>query len=489
VFKILKILVFFLTIAFLLGCHSSTKPQKGTISGTLTLAGLSDYSGITVMVFQGDVVGDDIKDVCSQYPQLAFPVSDEHVFDHRNYKPVSTYITSDTGAFSIADLEYAKYILVFFKEGWGYNYLFEIELNTESYSVITHFDSRDLILHPVTIVSTQITGEYIFESYHTYVVEQDVICIEGSTLVFQPLSKVLLAPGKKITIYGTAICPTGDSYSYITSVSGMYGKDVSKIINGYGVMVFNNSGTIGNLCMSFMDSALTVRGSNTNIQNVLIRNSNFGITSYQIDNINIVRCVFVSNQSTNGSAVYSNLVEGFHADSCIFSQNYISINNEVTTSAIIENCSFWGGNREFLNLWESAATFEHNRIENQSIAVENSGRSNLNLAYNDIHAKICVKTYHTNNWYNDINNGWTKAANNNFSATEKVVQSEACYYYSGLAYPLDFKQNYWGTTNSQTISELIVDYHDLGDHESWWVWSEVLFQPFRLTKVQGTGIQ
>lgn len=482
-------LMLFLLLMFLFGCTSSTNPIKGNINGTLILEGLKDHSGINVMLFKADVVNEAIKDVQERYPQLAFTVSDELVFDHRTFQSLASVLTTNTGSFAFDKLHYGKYIIAFFKEEWGYKYLFEIVLNSDYYSINAHYDIEDLSLHPVVSLPASVTDDYTFARGHTYIVEQDVLFLEGSNLFVEPKSIILLDPGKKITILGSSVFPDGEEYIIVTSSSAVYNEPPSEIQNGDGLVFLNQTGTIKNLCMSYLNTALYVRSSNTRIQNVMIRNSNFGITNFQVSNVSISGCVFIENNNVNGAAIYNNLVDGFHADHCMFSNNYLSVINEVTIEALIENCFFGGGNVEFRNIYDSETIFRYNTLENTATAIENTGRSNLHLFSNSIKANICVKTYHTLNWYNSINHGWTSATNNNFFATELCVESKARYYSTSTAYPLDFKQNYWGTTNINTIAELIVDYHELGEHDTEWVWSEVLFQPYKSTEVVNAGIQ
>ena len=163
--------------------------------------------------------------------------------------------------------------------------------------------------------------------------------------------------------------------------------------------------------------------------------------------------------------------------------------DEIVKNAVVNNNAFINGSREYINSWESTCEFSHNLVDNQGIGIENTGKSNLTIIYNHIKAQKCIQTYHSLNWYNTVNNGWTKANNNNFIAEIYAVESLAGYYYPEGPYPLDFKNNYWNTTSSVIIDELIVDFNDLGLVAGSGVSSIVNYVPFKNGPVAGAGIQ
>jgi len=166
---------------FLCSCDSGTKTQKGIISGVIILEGQTDYFGITVMLYSADIVPEKLKEINNQYPQIAFPIKDKHIFDHRERAPLFTVVTNNNGFFSFPEVVYGKYIITYLKEGWGYNYLFDIELNAQEISV-NNIQEADLTLYPEIIVPATIEGNYIFLQNHCYVVDNDVTALLTSTL-------------------------------------------------------------------------------------------------------------------------------------------------------------------------------------------------------------------------------------------------------------------------------------------------------------------
>jgi len=206
--KIIYFVIIALVSIVLFSCDSGTKIQKGVISGVIILDGQTDYSGITVMLYSTDIVPEKLKEINKQYPQLAFPLKDKHIFDHRERTPLFTVVTNNNGFFSFPEVVYGKYIITYLKEGWGYNYLFDIELNAQEIST-NNIQKADLTLYPETIVPATIERNYNFLQNHCYIVENDVTALPTSTLNFTQDAKILIAPSKKITILGIVPFPKG----------------------------------------------------------------------------------------------------------------------------------------------------------------------------------------------------------------------------------------------------------------------------------------
>ena len=481
-------IVFIAIITILLfSCDSGTKTQKGVISGVISLEGQNDYSGITVMLYSAEIVPAKLKEINNQYPQLAFTLEDKHIFDHREWTPLFTVITNKSGAFSFPETIYGKYIIAYLKEGWGYNYLFDIELNAQEISV-NNIQKKELILYPEIIVPASIEGSYSFLQNKCYIVENDVTALPNSTLNFAKDAKILIAPSKKINIYGNCFFPEGDEFTFITSYSGIYSSSNIDLLNGEGIVYTGLMGTIKNLCITHQNTGLSIRTNGTTLSNLLVRDCVYGISSLQVNNLEINNSAIMNNTSQDAAAISNYTINGCNVQGNIFYNNYISLKHEIVKNAVVTNNAFINSSREFINSWESTCEFSHNLIDNNGIGIENTGKSNLTISYNYIKAKICVQTYNTLHWYNTIDSGWTKANNNNFIAEIYAVESLATYIYPEGPYPLDFKSNYWNTTSTTEIDCLIIDFNDLG-LGGYGVTSIVNYIPFKNGPVAGAGIQ
>lgn len=472
----------------LFSCGQSTKPQTGVISGTLSLEGLSDHSGITVLLYSGDIVPAEIKEINAQYPQVAFPIRDWHLFDHRKAVALKSTFTSSSGAFSFPQLEYGQYIVAFYKEGWGYNYIFDINLSSSELVINCHATNAELTLKPVVEVPAVIYSEFTFQSNTCYQVNQDVVSLEGSQLIFQDSARILLAAGKKITIYGTAAFPIQGQLASITSASLIYSSAAGEIDRAEGLVVWGAINTVNNVQLSMMNNALTLRKNSIGVENVIVKDCEFGIVSYQVNDVSISKSFIANNLSPNAAAVNNYSSQMCNLDHNIFFGNYIALKHEIVNSTINDN-AFVNNYKGFENTTDSHCIFEYNLIDCTDKGIENSGRSNLEISYNEIKADKCIINAPSNHGYNIIDAGWTKANFNNFTASSLAVESIAGYYYTNGPYPLDFKNNYWGVTTTEEINSLIVDFYDLGLVVGSGVSSVVEFTPFRASKVQNAGIR
>ncbi len=475
-------------ILFTTSCDNGTKTQKGIISGLITLEGQTDYSGITVLLYSAEIMPAKLKEINNQYPQLAFPLEDKHIFDHREWTPLFSVATNKSGAFSFPETIYGKYIIAYLKEGWGYNYICDIELNAPEISV-NNIQKKELILYPEIMVPATIEGSYSFLQNKCYIVENDVTALPNSTLNFAKDAKILIAPSKKITIYGNCSFPEGEEFTFITSYSGIYSSSNIDLLNGEGIVYTGLVGTIKNLCITHQNTGLSIRTNGTTLSHLLVRDCVYGITSLQVNNLEINNSAIMNNTSQDAAAISNYTVNGCNVQGNIFYDNYISLKHEIVKNAVVNNNAFINGSREYINSWESTCEFSHNLVDNQGIGIENTGKSNLTIIYNHIKAQKCIQTYHSLNWYNTVNNGWTKANNNDFIAEVYAIESIAYYYYPEGPYPLDFKNNYWNTASSVIIDELIVDFNDLGVVSPLWVYSIVNYVPYKNYPVAGAGIQ
>ncbi|MFA6887744.1 MAG: hypothetical protein WCQ65_12345, partial [Fermentimonas sp.] len=129
------LILIFGTILIFTGCNSNTSGQVGNVTGVIQLEGETDHSGIVVSIYNAGIVPEDISQIQDEYPQLAFPIDDKALFDHREHEALHSVYSDNEGNFSFPKLPYDEYIVAYSKEGWGYNYLFDIELNGDEINI------------------------------------------------------------------------------------------------------------------------------------------------------------------------------------------------------------------------------------------------------------------------------------------------------------------------------------------------------------------
>ncbi len=242
--------IIFIPLCIILINSCTTEPQTGSLTGTVNLEGESDHSGITVGIYEQVVLDTTITRINNQYPHIGIKISQHTEFDHRFGTLVKTGETEASGYFEIKDIPTGIYNVVAIKDGFGFRYIYEIsisdgdnslsnlmkqsplndwyeknegnfEMNSEEckmnneslssphyslYIIHSTLDSNnkecktDLILFPETIINADITEATTFESFHHYIIEQDIIV--DNELTIEPGAVVRLNQGKDITNYG-----------------------------------------------------------------------------------------------------------------------------------------------------------------------------------------------------------------------------------------------------------------------------------------------
>jgi len=259
---------------------------------------------------------------------------------------------------------------------------------------------------------------------------------------------------------------------------------------GEGLLILGGDGILGNISFSYLRQALKINDDDWDLSMLSFRKCMFGLVVNSVSNVMVEACLFDNNTNINSAAHYAYDAQGHSIVKCLYYGNYIASKNEIVKSANVNDNAFINNSRAYLNLWESTAVFEHNIIKSQGVGIENSGKSNLEIYNNDVNCKVGVKTYHTLNWYNTPSLGWTKANNNNLVCSEYAVESNAkYYYYESDAFPLNFRNNYWGSTVIEEIEDKILDFNDLEIAPPAYVFAVIEYMPIRMSKLQSAGIQ
>ncbi len=483
------IILFVFCFLLIIGCDSSTKTQKGVISGVITLDGQVVHSGVTVLLYKADIISEDIQNTNELYPQTGFTVTEKHIFDHRDFQPLYEIFTSATGTFTFNDVPYGKYILAYYKDGWGYNYLFNVELKDEQLEI----NDGALHLYPITLLQSAIIGEYHLEKNKCYLAENDVSFLPECSLTIERGCKLLVKPGCNITVYGD-ISIIGDETEYvtITSSDGIYSEQ--KTVNQFSKFEISQSSicqSIGYIIFSHCTEGLVVLNNNLEVHSSFFHNNykNFQIIGGGNSNNVFSNNVIVSEVGSNQYGVYLNGT----INPNISKNRFINIDNALTIRAT-ENAQvfknvFQGGANHIYSTSISTSIISYNTLKNANYAITNTAMSNMTIQYNDIQANICVYTLHTGNMGNTITQGWTKGNQNNFYGTEYAINASGYFYNNDFNYiELDFTNNFWNATNSQSIENIIKDMDeiyipDLPGHAA----PKIIYIPFRLTPFSNAG--
>jgi len=482
-------LFFIICSLFIISCDSDTKTQKGIISGVITLDGQQDYSGIRVMLYSADIVPGKLKELNDQYQQLAFPVEDKHIFDHRKFSPLFSVFTNKKGFFSFPETVYGKYIITYLKEGWGYNYIYDIELHSSEYNTNSIYIYRDLSLSPLLIVPSVLENDYIFYSDKCYYFPQNTMAFPVAKVTIEPSAKLLLGEGIEFSIYGELEICDGSNFAIMTSFSNIYETGVNSSKLGQRVIIYGTANKISNLRVSYLNSGLDIRAENQILRNASLCYNGTAMIAYQTANVTLSNSLIYANTNSEYASIIAYNVNGYNAINNIFYQNNISIRNKTLTNSTIRNNVFYGGNTEVENAFNSNCLFEHNIINNVGIGLDNTAQSNLEVNYNDITANVCIYNWFFPNVGNSPNEGWVQGTNNNFNAFRYTVESRAAYFLISSDLLLDFRNNYWGTTSETEIENKIIDSYDLGVPGGDYYWSIVNYKPYQHNRIISAGIK
>ena len=145
------------------GCSETpTETEEGiTISGTVTLEGETDHSGVTISLYKPIELDTALVRINQEYPNIGVQISQETEFDHRDYTPIKSTISNSSGNWSITIEKDDGFFIVAEKEkfGWMYN------LNTDEKKNV-NFELKNII----EINASNIFNDYIFESGRHYVI-------------------------------------------------------------------------------------------------------------------------------------------------------------------------------------------------------------------------------------------------------------------------------------------------------------------------------
>ncbi len=436
-----------LIFAFL--CNScSTKANKGTISGSVTLfndiPGLyienpMDFSGVTVALYKTAVLDTTLVRINQQYPQIGVQITQETEFDHRNFNPLKVTTTDPIGKFSFPSLTPGDYNLVIWKNEWGIRYICSVKAIENENNNIGNIE-----LYPATYYNSAIVSEpTIFKSDHSYFILTDVNF--NSSVEFQPRTQIFINPGCMLKFYGSVTTPeftssrdmwkitsgkeiystspvTMDFDSYFSAVN-FYSNEIN-ISSGLirygsnGISSFNsNSNNLSYFIISDCNSCITFNEGDFYIDYLTIQNvNNYGIccvTDFDRLNLNLLsKCIMYN---INNRGVFININGQYEINNCYF----ININKAIYT-----------------RLGDGIIT--HNNFENNyyNICSEYISNQNNQITYNNFYSSIiCIQP---TGMINNINF-------NNFYYTSwwYIWIIRNIYPYSLVSDNVNAKNNYW----------------------------------------------
>ncbi len=477
-------------VSILFGCKNTTSVESGVVHGIAQMDGASDHQGISIKLYNASVVPDIVMSYQNQYPTVGVLPSDIHFFDHRLNSCLYDATTDSEGNFTFNNVKYGSYILVYYKEDWGVKYLFDINVDNADVEV----SSRLTPLSPVQTLSQPIAGTVRFQTGKSYLIEDDTTCLPGSEVIFEGGSYIFISEGKRLDVYGNVIIEVNKTNpTIITTADNLYSS--ATVLVPFQSIQINADAycpNLSELIVSNSNEGIILHANNTTCNDLVIRDSGFAIQLYNCNQIDLSSCIFYNNCYNMNEAVSIHGTTNCLISNNLYIDNYTSINVAVSSGIEVTDNCFVNGSVQFQNSMQSSSIVTHNTFICTETAIANTGMSNLSVTYNDVTAKICIKTYHSNNMYNNPTNGWTLANNNNLIASSLAVDSKAMYFYllDSTPMPQNYTNNYWGVTDPSLIDILIYDYNDSPPpHLDSACWAIINYTPYKTSRISNAGIR
>lgn len=486
-----------LTIGFILllgGCSSSTSTQKAKLTGTITLSDTTDFSNVTIALYETTEVDSSIQRIQQLHPNIGYSVKKSDLFDHRTATPRFITTTSVSGSFELKDLPYGTYTFVAYKAGFGFTYIQSVPINQETVSI--NDIRQNITLYPETHLGATITTPLTLLANHHYIADNNVIVATNGGLTIQPGAVIRIATGKKIAIYGNlSIQGSATNTIQITSndlLNSWHSSSASPSSIGQFGSFEINLGTVvaGNLLssvnFSFAKTCISNMVSQLLVENCLFRYFETGIQLLQVPDVKIKQSTFMDQINQVSKSITTSTSDRLQVQENCFFQNDFNIYISESTGILIKNNFFNSTtSRDIQATYNTDGTIEHNNIERSQQAIYISGQSNMVVNYNHIVGVNGILNEHETNWYNA-----TFSANyNNFFCTGYAVKTKEQYQGSTIHW-LDVTLNHWGTMNLSDIATHIWDRTNEVSSDPFYnrYLAELTVEPIQYYKVSSAGI-
>jgi len=500
--------IIFIPFYILLLNSCTTEPQTGSLTGTVNLEGETDHSGITLGIYELVTLDTTITRINNEYPHIGIKISQHTEFDHR-FGNLTKYSQTDAyGNFKIKDIPTGRYNIVALKDSFGFKYIYEIQIlkdenllsNVEFSILNSKLNSKfktcpvksvqsknnkyltgvqnsklnnreaDIILYPVTDISSNVDTTTTWETNHHYIIEDD-ITVSGD-LTIEPGAIIRLNEGVKLTISGN-LNAVGEKENMIWFTSNDSFKEFKTKLDSiqlYNKINLNCSNIINNefsWCkINWAAKGITNFYNNLNFHHNIISNCRDGFfnQSNGLKYSNII-CKNVKNnvnfiQNSVNFNVYNNIL--------INNQfSFIIIESEGT----IKNTYFEDnhvGIIPFLNR-EDNLLIKYNCFKNNDFSISLIG-SYVSVEYNNFYnsyRSIQIEAYYGKQTIYIYSNPTIN--NNNFfnlctNISIKPEDDDYGWFLSSIGVNKDIviNDNYWKFINS--IDQMIIDINDNEDY-------------------------
>lgn len=407
----------FLALILVLSCSKDGNgPDNNTVtvSGKVTLEGVSDYSGVTVSLYNLVALNPEIAAINQQYPTIGVKISQETEFDHREQMAAYSVTTNANGDWRIENVPSGIYHIVVQKNEFGWQYLLD-------YSSLTN--PIHISLARVITLQGIIDSSIVINYPTTILVNGNVQFGINSNLVFNEDVNVLFGKNARIDLYGT--------FAAVKSVV-MTSQNLAESEWGKGIVFHSDNINVENMKFTKLKDPLLF----TTVENINVKNCYFS-------DVQIALEFFDSRSLTVSSNLFYNSDQGLK-----YQNSVLDINKNI-----------------FLKMALSGIDSKNDQgsmIKNNLLSDIQDAALKMNVggySYDSSYASIN---------YNDFRNNKTNIYvrdkgypicnfNNLFNTTFYNVICDGVFTYTDT---LNFRENYWELTLPTEIEEKIFDRND-----------------------------
>jgi len=491
----------------MLSSCSNTGPQTGTLSGTINLEGQSDHSNITIGVYKLAELDPDIVAINQEYPFIGVIINQHTEFDHRFGTLVKAGETDASGYFEINDIPTGIYNVVAIKDSFGFRYIYNVQINSgenllqrkkdkderkkledeNSFNLLPlsfnlEGSKADLTLYPATIISADITTATIFESYHHYIIEQDIKIDDELTI--EPGAVIRLNDRVKLTINGDLTAEGRvDNFIWFTSNDSIFSSSVFRFPSSVSLYEYNRVELDGTLnkevayCkFEHAGTGLLSKVNGFEISDCIFRESQCGFKVESVDSAfcSNLLCKDIYNDSFAG--IYFNQVSHGLIKKNIIIDCEDGINIKVESSPYVINNYINSCNTGIDISFYSSSNIHNNEIYCFNYSIYIAHLSYPIIEKNNVNSTVGIGMFNFGDKKSEIHY-------NNLNCSIYAIKLRADHW-TPIYYDVSAENNYYYTTNEDEIETLLYDKHD--GHQ--FIEGEIIYKPYLTTLNIYSGI-
>ncbi|MFQ5707299.1 MAG: NosD domain-containing protein [bacterium] len=266
-----------LLLVLINSCSQSPNGAKtGSISGQVLLENQSTHGGVTVALYETASLDSLTDALTRQYLNSSFLLSQPAIFDHRQANSISETTTSADGSFKLEKIPEGEYNVVAEKDGFGWKYVYNVDLNVGSKSL------APLTLKETREVQGTIAANETWESDRHYLVTGDITIPTGVSLTIQENTVIRFDGIYKMEVQGDLnLTGTSDGLVWFTSANQTPSQGDWK-----GLLIDNqkrSTQVVNNCRIDYANTAIDISNSDLLVDNTSVKKNNLGISVFESD--------------------------------------------------------------------------------------------------------------------------------------------------------------------------------------------------------------